>query len=208
MGFKITCVSIVYSTVCSDADQRKHQFRVTGLCEGNSPVTNEFPAQRARNAENVSIWWRHHGSWLGVICEIQNFHDSGMTKPCGFVVSFSFRISTPGHASHTSCKATVEMHNSETITVAAFDKRKNAHLLLRLGINALFLLCCTVYGHFISRHLEKCPNRSARHGFSDRMLLAAASSSIMAPFRPSLPAPITTIFYQITGRNATTPCGS
>ena len=99
MVSQITCVSIVYSTVCSDADQRKYQFRVTGLYEGNSPVTNEFPAQRARNAENVSIWWRHHGSWLGVICEIQNFHDSGMTKPCGFVVSFSFRMSTPWHAS-------------------------------------------------------------------------------------------------------------
>ena len=27
---------------------------------GNSPVTGEFPAQRASNAENVSIWWRHH----------------------------------------------------------------------------------------------------------------------------------------------------
>ena len=34
---------------------------VTGLCAGNSPVTGEFPAQRASNAENVSIWWRHHG---------------------------------------------------------------------------------------------------------------------------------------------------
>ena len=33
---------------------------VTGLCGGNSPVTGEFPAQRASNAENVSIWWRHH----------------------------------------------------------------------------------------------------------------------------------------------------
>ena len=38
------------------------KLRVTGLCAGNSPVTDEFPAQRARNAENVSIWWRHHGS--------------------------------------------------------------------------------------------------------------------------------------------------
>ena len=28
---------------------------VTGLCAGNSPVTGEFPAQRAINAENVSI---------------------------------------------------------------------------------------------------------------------------------------------------------
>ena len=36
------------------------KLRVTGPCEGNSPVTGEFPAQRASNAENVSIWWRHH----------------------------------------------------------------------------------------------------------------------------------------------------
>ena len=35
-------------------------LRVTGLCAGNSPVTGEFPAQMANNAENVSIWWRHH----------------------------------------------------------------------------------------------------------------------------------------------------
>ena len=34
---------------------------VTGLCAGNSPATGEFPAQMANNAENVSIWWRHHG---------------------------------------------------------------------------------------------------------------------------------------------------
>ena len=39
------------------------KFRVTGLWEGNSPVTGEFPAQRAssRTVENASIWWRHHG---------------------------------------------------------------------------------------------------------------------------------------------------
>ena len=30
------------------------------LCEGMSTVTGEFPAQRASNAENASIWWRHH----------------------------------------------------------------------------------------------------------------------------------------------------
>ena len=36
------------------------KLRVTGLCEGNSPVTGEFPAHRASNAKNVSIWWRHH----------------------------------------------------------------------------------------------------------------------------------------------------
>ena len=36
------------------------KLRVNGRCEGNLPVTGEFPAQRASNAENVSIWWRHH----------------------------------------------------------------------------------------------------------------------------------------------------
>ena len=36
------------------------KLRFTGLCAGNSPETGEFPAQRASNAENVSIWWRHH----------------------------------------------------------------------------------------------------------------------------------------------------
>ena len=36
------------------------KLRVTGLCEGKSPVTGEFPTQMASNAENVSIWWRPH----------------------------------------------------------------------------------------------------------------------------------------------------
>ena len=36
------------------------KLRNTGLCAGNSPVTGGFPAQRASNAENVSIWWHHH----------------------------------------------------------------------------------------------------------------------------------------------------
>ena len=36
------------------------KLRFTGPCGGNSPVTSEFPTQRANNAE-ISIWWRHHG---------------------------------------------------------------------------------------------------------------------------------------------------
>ena len=36
------------------------KLRVTCLCAGNSPVTGEFPARKASNAENVPIWWRHH----------------------------------------------------------------------------------------------------------------------------------------------------
>ena len=38
---------------------------VTGLCWGNSAVTGEVPVQRASNAENASIWWRHHArDWI------------------------------------------------------------------------------------------------------------------------------------------------
>ena len=33
---------------------------VTGLCAENSTVTGEFHTQMASNAENVSVWWRHH----------------------------------------------------------------------------------------------------------------------------------------------------
>ena len=40
--------------------KKKSKLRVTGLCGGNSPGTGDFPAQRASNEENVSIWWRHH----------------------------------------------------------------------------------------------------------------------------------------------------
>ena len=40
--------------------KKTSKLRVTCLCERNSPRTGVFPAQRASNAENVSIWWRQH----------------------------------------------------------------------------------------------------------------------------------------------------
>ena len=58
---QITSLTIVYSTVYSDADERKHQSSVSlAFVRGILPETGEFPAQMASNAENVSIWWRHH----------------------------------------------------------------------------------------------------------------------------------------------------
>ena len=52
MVSQITSLTIVYS----GADQNKtSKLRVTGLCAGNSPVTGEFTAQMANDAENVSI---------------------------------------------------------------------------------------------------------------------------------------------------------
>ena len=39
--------------------KKTSKLRFTGLCWGHSPGTGECPSQRAGNAENVSIWWRH-----------------------------------------------------------------------------------------------------------------------------------------------------
>ena len=40
--------------------KKTSKLRVTGLCAGSSQGTDEFPAEMANNAENGSIWWRHH----------------------------------------------------------------------------------------------------------------------------------------------------
>ena len=48
--------------------KKTSKLRVTGLCAGNSPGTSEFPAEKASNAETVSIWWRHHESKILGIC--------------------------------------------------------------------------------------------------------------------------------------------
>ena len=44
------------------------KLRVTGFFAVNSAVADEFPAQKASNAENVPTWWRHR-----VLCFIQHF---------------------------------------------------------------------------------------------------------------------------------------
>ena len=60
MAYQITSLTIVYSTVYSDADQRKHQISASLAVCGEFTGTGEFPAQMVSNTENVSIWWRHH----------------------------------------------------------------------------------------------------------------------------------------------------
>ena len=59
--------------------KKTSKFRVTALCEGNSPMTGGFPAQKASNARNVSIWWRHHDidfriKWLTICWRHFQFH--------------------------------------------------------------------------------------------------------------------------------------
>ena len=44
--------------------KKTSKLHVTGLCVGNSPVTDELPAQMASNGENVSLWWCQNESDL------------------------------------------------------------------------------------------------------------------------------------------------
>ena len=60
---QIISLTIVYLTVYSDADQRKHQSSasVAFVCGIHRwPVHSAHKCEMASNAGDVSIWWRHH----------------------------------------------------------------------------------------------------------------------------------------------------
>ena len=54
----ITHCYIVYTTVCSGTDKRK--YHSSASLTFVRAIHWWFPSQRASNAINVSIWWRHH----------------------------------------------------------------------------------------------------------------------------------------------------
>ena len=67
MASEITSLTIVYSTVYSGADQRNIKApRHWPLC-GDFTGGRWIPVQKASNAENVSIWWRHHAIFVVVL---------------------------------------------------------------------------------------------------------------------------------------------
>ena len=56
---QITSLTIIVVRLRS---KKTPKLCVAGIVRGIPPVTGEFPVQMASNAENVSIWWRHHAS--------------------------------------------------------------------------------------------------------------------------------------------------
>ena len=99
MGMKasqVTSLTIVYSTVYSDADQSKHKSSASLAF-----VRGEFSAQMASNAENVSISWRQYdhdsnASWLLTHCPPQKHEEKRdyflakllFTSICGFTPAY------------------------------------------------------------------------------------------------------------------------
>ena len=74
--------------------KKSSKLRVTGLCVGNSPGTGEFPAQMASYAENLSIWWRHHGNREMSIYVVQKLNNLPMDTECYKIYTW-FKITTP-----------------------------------------------------------------------------------------------------------------
>ena len=54
MASQITSLTCLFNRSFRRRSNKTSKLRVTGLCEGNSPVTGEFPAQMASNAEKGS----------------------------------------------------------------------------------------------------------------------------------------------------------
>ena len=69
--------------------KKTSKLHVTGLCVGNSLVTGEFPAQMISNAENVSIWWRHH---VGGLARLSTKKDVNPLRPRKNVWQFADNI--------------------------------------------------------------------------------------------------------------------
>ena len=60
MASQITSLTVVYSTVYSDPDQRKHQNSASLAFVWGIHRDRWIPRTKGSYTEYVSIWWRHH----------------------------------------------------------------------------------------------------------------------------------------------------
>ena len=59
--------------------KKTSKLHITGLYAENSPGTGESPALMASNAENVSIWWRHHVYLMNSCDQFTHIHQSSFS---------------------------------------------------------------------------------------------------------------------------------
>ena len=48
------------NSLCRRRSKKTSKLRLTGLCDGNPPMTGGFPHKWPVTRKMVSIWWRHH----------------------------------------------------------------------------------------------------------------------------------------------------
>ena len=134
MASQISSLTIVYSTVhSSGADQRKHQSSVSQVfVRGihpwpmNQPVTSEFPAQRASNAENFpfddvimnTFRLKHNGRQFANI-----FKCIFLMKKVEFGLKFHWSLFLMGQLMISQCEKIFNLH--DILTPASKSKHCN-----------------------------------------------------------------------------------
>ena len=58
--YNYLCLESLLNRLFRRGSMKTSKLHVTVPCEWNPSVTGEFPTQRASDAGNASIWWRHH----------------------------------------------------------------------------------------------------------------------------------------------------
>ena len=113
---QITSPMVVYSTVYSDPDQRKHQSSASLAFVWGIHRDRWIPRTKGQLRGNVSIWWRHHvtqinwnGTWISncLFCNGCNYSptpnfNGGLAKPPLTLGHGSVISSTPVSDSHLS----------------------------------------------------------------------------------------------------------
>ena len=149
MASQITRLTVVYSIVYRA--QIKENIKAPRYCPlcGEFTGTGEFPAQRASNAENVSIWWRHHVSWHPFLrCQnsrvvLSVFYWLWPESSLSFdplVLNFIY-------ARVIFCYTSMTIGNAKTVFYPLSDK-------VIMAIVLQFLECAFSYNHALPRHVH------------------------------------------------------
>ena len=94
MASQITSLTVVYSIDHSGADQRKYQSSASVAFVWGIHQDRWIPAQRANNAKNVSIWWRHPKSkTVMYFVHYKIYYDFALFCLSSIIISSNFVLS-------------------------------------------------------------------------------------------------------------------
>ena len=134
MAYRITAVPMVYSTVCSDADEKNNtpKLHVTGLCEMSPPVTGDENSRKG--LVYVISWALYTGSFVINFSEITR---KWLTFDAECVYGKThFWIIEP-------LQIHVIKNSDSNISIHIFCLRNyNATLLQKLNSKAVYVITC------------------------------------------------------------------
>ena len=144
--------------------KKTSKLRVTGLCAGNWPGTGEFPGQMASNAENVSIWWRHHAVWH--LCSLHGSMFNGKLLYCfsckiiirpGLEYLANFLCSIiAGHFVHNKKNVGYVLHSYLT-RITADSLRCHTHVRYQCDKRSLLKQCWQIIRDVLWQFHNKLP---------------------------------------------------